>query len=87
MKESIKNITKPGRGVFRAKVSEFIEILISTVASQGNRKFTFYRDVELIYNIDLSELTLVGEDGKSTTHILSELQVVDELMTELICEG
>lgn len=91
-RDSSKNLQrsqKPVReSIIKAKVAEYIEILLSTMqSSTSNRKFTFYRNIDLIYNIDNSNLTIISEeDGKSTIHVLAELAVVDDLMIQLICE-
>jgi hypothetical protein len=54
----------------------------------GGQKLTFYRNVQLVYNIDTSELTLTSEnENKSTDHILAEISVVDDNMMQLTCEG
>jgi len=62
--DSVKNLknNKTKESVIRAKVSEYIEIQISTMASNiHNRKFTFYRNVDLVYNVESSQLTLISE--------------------------
>lgn len=52
--------TMSSSNILKSKVGEYIEIVYNAL-SGGGRKFSFYRDVELIYNIDTSELTLVSE--------------------------
>lgn len=55
----------------RSKVSQYVEIIISTIPSLNSRKFSLIREAELIYNLETSELRLIGEtDGKETEHIL-----------------
>jgi hypothetical protein len=77
----------PISNILRAKVGEYIKIVLNT-STGGGRKFTFYRNLELVYNIDTSELTLTSEDeNKSTDHILAEISVVDDNMMQLACEG
>lgn len=52
--------TTSSSNILKSKVGEYIEIVYNSLAA-GGRKFSFYRDVELVYNIDTSELTLVSE--------------------------
>lgn len=74
--------------MLRSKVGEYIEIVINSLGSGGARKFTFYRNVELVYNIETSELTIISEeDNKATEHVLAEISVVDDGMLQLVCEG
>ncbi len=78
-----------GSSILRSKVGEYIEIVYNAL-SGGGRKFSFYRDVELVYNVETSELTLIAEqDNKSTEHILAEISLVEENgnMLQLVCEG
>lgn len=90
MKESLRNVgkaTPKKEAVIRAKVAEYIEINLSMVNTQGNRKFTFYRNIDLVYNAETSALTVISEDdGRSSSHVLEEIMVVEELMLQLLCE-
>jgi len=54
-----------------AKVSEYIEIPITSLKSVADRKFTFYRNIEIAYCCETGQLTVTNEeDGKSITHSL-----------------
>jgi hypothetical protein len=47
-------------------VGEYISINLAT-ASTAMKKFTFYRNVELVYNTDTSELTIISEEENKST--------------------
>jgi hypothetical protein len=71
MKNSLVSKSSNRESVLRSKVGEYIEIVLNSLGAASSRKFTFYRNVELVYNVETSELTLISEeDNKSAEHIL-----------------
>lgn len=72
MPKSPKSTAK--ENVIKVKVLEYIEIPVSSLNAPGDKKFTFYRNIEICYNPESYQLVIISEeDGKSTSHTLEEL--------------
>jgi hypothetical protein len=81
-KEGLKSSTlsKPAlkENMLRVKASEQIEYTINSIGGGSNRKFTEFRKIDLVYNIESSELSMIGlEDGKTFEHILVEIAKIE----------
>ena len=69
---------------FKAKVEEHIEMPTSTTGHPQERKFAFYRDIQLTYDVDSCQMIILNEeDGRSSSHVLQELSQEDNLMLQL----
>lgn len=86
MKVTHKSMTK--ENVVKVKVAEYIEIPLSTINAPGEKKYTFYRNVELSYYPDLAQVTILNEeDGKTSNHTLEEVAEEGNLMMRLSLEN
>ena len=70
------------------KADEYIEIMMPGNSGPDNRKFTFYRSVEVEYKAETSQLVVTSEeDGKSSSHNLEELVMVEDQMVQVVFEN
>ena len=70
------------------KADEYIEIMMPGNSGPDNRKFTFYRSVEVEYKAETSQLVVTSEeDGKASSHNLEELVMVEDQMVQFVFEN